>query len=218
MKYLTIFFLSTLALMITSCSDDETIIEEPIIEEVPIIEDEPGLNFGHLELGDITHFIMFQNECDDLGGDLNFTGDTLTWEVTQLENGKAVLTERFTESSPLADIQPFDNPISFTSDYILMPNRWESNLFFFYGNDTLRVAPTPTVELTQQGCSFMLGNNIFTGDEIAQVSEASMGTYSYSDMTVVSCVPGSVQDAYICLLYTSPSPRDATLSRMPSSA
>ena len=28
-------------------------------------------------------------------------------------------------------------------------------------------------------------------------------------------VPGS---AYVCLLYTSPSPRDATLSRMPSSA
>ena len=27
-----------------------------------------------------------------------------------------------------------------------------------------------------------------------------------------------VQDNYVCLLYTSPSPRDATLSRMPSSA
>ena len=26
------------------------------------------------------------------------------------------------------------------------------------------------------------------------------------------------KDGYICLLYTSPSPRDATLSRMPSSA
>ena len=29
---------------------------------------------------------------------------------------------------------------------------------------------------------------------------------------------GSVNEAYPCLLYTSPSPRDATLSRMPSSA
>ena len=28
----------------------------------------------------------------------------------------------------------------------------------------------------------------------------------------------SIQGTYICLLYTSPSPRDATLSRMPSSA
>ena len=29
---------------------------------------------------------------------------------------------------------------------------------------------------------------------------------------------GFENDQYICLLYTSPSPRDATLSRMPSSA
>ena len=29
---------------------------------------------------------------------------------------------------------------------------------------------------------------------------------------------GSVDEVSICLLYTSPSPRDATLSRMPSSA
>ena len=29
---------------------------------------------------------------------------------------------------------------------------------------------------------------------------------------------GNVHDPYTCLLYTSPSPRDATLSRMPSSA
>ena len=29
---------------------------------------------------------------------------------------------------------------------------------------------------------------------------------------------GFTRDPYICLLYTSPSPRDATLSRMPSSA
>ena len=28
----------------------------------------------------------------------------------------------------------------------------------------------------------------------------------------------NLEDVYTCLLYTSPSPRDATLSRMPSSA
>ena len=31
-------------------------------------------------------------------------------------------------------------------------------------------------------------------------------------------VPGSVEDSEFCLLYTSPSPRDRTRSRMPSSA
>ena len=34
----------------------------------------------------------------------------------------------------------------------------------------------------------------------------------------VSAIFGSEKKSYICLLYTSPSPRDATLSRMPSSA
>ena len=31
-------------------------------------------------------------------------------------------------------------------------------------------------------------------------------------------LPGPKVDSYICLLYTSPSPRDGLLSRMPSSA
>ena len=31
-------------------------------------------------------------------------------------------------------------------------------------------------------------------------------------------LPGIIDAAWLCLLYTSPSPRDATLSRMPSSA
>jgi hypothetical protein len=31
-------------------------------------------------------------------------------------------------------------------------------------------------------------------------------------------VPSSIHDLYTCLLYTSPSPRDGLLSRMPSSA
>ena len=34
---------------------------------------------------------------------------------------------------------------------------------------------------------------------------------------VMVCLSGG-KDSYTCLLYTSPSPRDATLSRMPSSA
>ena len=39
-----------------------------------------------------------------------------------------------------------------------------------------------------------------------------------SDQTVIVVPEDSVADTQDCLLYTSPSPRDATLSRMPSSA
>ena len=43
----------------------------------------------------------------------------------------------------------------------------------------------------------------------------SVGVYT----RVLSAIPmDQISEPYICLLYTSPSPRDATLSRMPSSA
>ena len=44
-----------------------------------------------------------------------------------------------------------------------------------------------------------------------QISEAS-------DITFAAGVSGTIDQILDCLLYTSPSPRDATLSRMPSSA
>ena len=34
----------------------------------------------------------------------------------------------------------------------------------------------------------------------------------------INNIPGALEDVQICLLYTSPSPRDGLLSRMPSSA
>ena len=46
-------------------------------------------------------------------------------------------------------------------------------------------------------------------NDIAQETESIIGPYELHDFFIYH---------YICLLYTSPSPRDATLSRMPSSA
>ena len=42
--------------------------------------------------------------------------------------------------------------------------------------------------------------------------------YDRSDSEVVVVINAACADSDTCLLYTSPSPRDATLSRMPSSA
>ena len=41
---------------------------------------------------------------------------------------------------------------------------------------------------------------------------------SYATDDTVTATVNNVDITYTCLLYTSPSPRDATLSRMPSSA
>ena len=62
--------------------------------------------------------------------------------------------------------------------------------------------------------TFILGGFVFSLILMAQDTEG-----------VVTRDPGGeklvtvhAEDAYFCLLYTSPSPRDARLSRMPSSA
>ena len=55
------------------------------------------------------------------------------------------------------------------------------------------------------------------GDQRLFYEEINNGIYGYiSDKFLVA--PSDLNQLHICLLYTSPSPRDATLSRMPSSA
>ena len=71
-----------------------------------------------------------------------------------------------------------------------------------------RVPIGPGTEVT---LSFQL--SLPDGQLIDQTG-ASGATFKFADG---SLLPGFEQ-ALVCLLYTSPSPRDATLSRMPSSA
>ena len=56
---------------------------------------------------------------------------------------------------------------------------------------------------------------MFDAEEfIAESIESLKATID--DIAIIACSGGV--DSTVCLLYTSPSPRDATLSRMPSSA
>ena len=61
-----------------------------------------------------------------------------------------------------------------------------------------------------------------TGDELAclEFLKSILNQYSPDELTFerVMRSRGKSDSGYVCLLYTSPSPRDATLSRMPSSA
>ena len=97
-------------------------------------------------------------------------------------------------------------------------------------NLILTVNPTYTTDLTQTICegeTYTVGTTDYTtSGSYTEVLTAANGcdsivnlvltvnpTYT-TDLTQIIC-EGEV---YTCLLYTSPSPRDATLSRMPSSA
>ena len=57
------------------------------------------------------------------------------------------------------------------------------------------------------------------GDETVVIGgESNEGDAETESDTGGAGIPGDVSNVQPCLLYTSPSPRDATLSRMPSSA
>ena len=52
----------------------------------------------------------------------------------------------------------------------------------------------------------------------AEVLQTIEGAYNFGHFPFTDAYMDSMPDLRVCLLYTSPSPRDATLSRMPSSA
>ena len=62
-----------------------------------------------------------------------------------------------------------------------------------------------------------IGNKLYFGQEDDLVAEVIDNTTSRG-RTLRFLFDGSYDEFKACLLYTSPSPRDATLSRMPSSA
>ena len=82
-------------------------------------------------------------------------------------------------------------------------------------------AECPEVPDAEVGTEFMCTATTPEGDEIPV--DAVIDREDHIALTAQAATPTSVRNAAIeaiegCLLYTSPSPRDATLSRMPSSA
>ena len=56
------------------------------------------------------------------------------------------------------------------------------------------------------------------GDHPQEIKVAVDTFFKAGKILVDNPESGNIPSEYVCLLYTSPSPRDATLSRMPSSA
>ena len=71
-----------------------------------------------------------------------------------------------------------------------------------------------TVELSAVGLSGYVGTKAAT-DKVIQVAAKE---YQHKRLKINSLSPGLVDTPMTCLLYTSPSPRDLSTSRMPSSA
>ena len=80
-------------------------------------------------------------------------------------------------------------------------NQWEATMYDFTREDAISIT-TPSGEITEQR---VLSMDLRLGNKC--------------NLQCVMCYPGESNQWYkICLLYTSPSPRDRQKSRMPSSA
>lgn len=194
MKIANLLFIVFL-LGLNACSKKEL----PIIDPNPI--DEKLINLSNLKDGQKSIYIKYETTCENRQTDFVYTGDTLIVEVVETDSGM-VLQESYTIHSPLYSLHD-DNqnpkiiPVESKDKMLLLPERWTSNLFYFYGNDTLQVDPTHSTIIKQDGCYLMQEENPFIGNDIAWLDRLEVGDIVQENKTAVSCVPFFELDAYL---------------------
>ncbi len=158
-----------------------------------------SINLQMLEEGQRSMFLRLDGNCG-LPESYGYTQDTLVLEVFE-ENSQLQFREYFTYGSPLFETSPdpIIYPVHIHENFILIPEREQSTLFFFYGNDTIFTNPEPEIDLQQEGCMPMKDGQIFDGDAIAFLPEFALHDISLQKQTVVSCVPVIFElEAYLC--------------------
>ena len=188
MKALQILSLSVFMLSF-GCRPE--IVDPPIDPEPPIVDANP-VDFENPVDGQETRFLRYTTTCDALDDNFVFTQDTLVLSVKE-ENGSLYFIEDLTPNSPLYPIdinwEPIKHKIVDQEGRILLPERWGSFLFGFYGNDTLHLNPEKVMPLNQEGCRLILSTEPFIGNEIGKISSFEFGEIKQEDRTAVSCVP-----------------------------
>ncbi len=172
-------------LIITGCNSDSV---EPILQDAMA-----GINFEKLQAGESFYYAGYQASC---GSTFEFTGDTLQIEVIE-SNDSIYLKETFTAGSPSFG-ESFQHQIIPGSEYLLIPERFNSRLFNFYGNDSLFLKKQPNATLAQNGCKLYIGKELFTGEQIGKIENYKIGPIQISNKKGVSCVPVFLQmDGYL---------------------
>ncbi len=190
------FLLICVLVVLNACTkDNDPIIDPP--NPVP----ETALNLSDLKEGQQSLFVKYISTCDSLEEKFEYTRDTMVVEVVE-QGGELFLKEYYTEHSPIyldtfIPNDPIYYPISGIENNVIIPERVNSALFYFYGNDTIRLNRQHDVNLVQQGCKLMIDSNPFIGDEIGEVQNFLFGDIEVKNKTVVSCVPMVDIDAYL---------------------
>ncbi len=184
-----LLLLAALVTLMASCKPESV---QPMVNDVDLLDPKPGQK---------TYFLQYNSECDNYASKFALTGDTLVWEIFE-SAGALFARETFTPGSPSFPASEVTYPLESIGDNLILKERWNSQLFFFYGNDTLRLQNNTNLSLTQDGCRINLSDTLFLGNEVAKLTRFEAGPYTLKDKMAASCVPMIMNiDAY--LIYES---------------
>lgn len=175
-SYLLLFF--SLLLISTSCEKENI---TPPDEPDPVLNPD-RINFQQPVVGQFNTFEVYSYEC----GQVN---QNEVWELDLTITAADENTIEFTESSGSG------SPVVFEAlrrgDYLIIAaeDRQASQLFYFYGSDTLRLKENPVMELDYRDCVFFNNNEKFTGDVVATMPTFTLEGRTFKNQKVVSCVP-----------------------------
>ncbi len=180
-SFAIIALIGTLAL--SSCSEND---DSPTpIDPNPKNE----LRLSDLRQGQSSYYVRYTQPCADPQS-FSYSGDTLRVEVF-IEDDSLKFRESYTAGSlTLSETEAIEYPVTDKGDYLLITERFRSQLFFFYGNDTLFLNKPTTAELLQDGCALTYQNgDIFIGEEMGNLPLYEIGDISLHSNKAVSCVP-----------------------------
>lgn len=182
-----------LVILASSCSEEQDCC-------VPLPIDPSKVNLSSPEIGQKTTYWRYTTTCADVNGDFQYTGDKLILEVVNV-NDQLSFQESLTEDSPMyqagAFQEPIQYPVTVTDGKLIMPERWESALFFFYANDVLTLEPNHDVILQQDACKLLQNTDPFIGNDIGILPAFKVGPLENEGKTAVSCEPFFNLDAYL---------------------
>ncbi len=181
------FFLLLLAFFLVSCEKDTPILP---VEPDPVLNPD-RLNFQNPVVGQFNTFEAFSYEC---GAAFPTESWELRLEITAVTEEAIELTESYNNGSPEVLTALREEGVLRISP----EDRQRSQLFFFYGSDSLRLDAPPVRDLTYRDCVFYHGNEKFTGDIVARINELELAGRTFKQQKVVSCVPVILDlDAYL---------------------
>lgn len=163
------------------------------------------VQFSSLQDGQQSFYIGYSADCAEADFKINWSGDTLSLRVVE-KDGQLFFEESFTKFSySYVEHNRTDSlvhPVYTNQTHILIPERAHSRLFYFFGNDTIKLdyLLKSRPQAYQSGCRLLLNGVPFEGEEIAYVDKFELGNGEIlqQNRTVVSCVPNSIEEeAYL---------------------